>query len=323
MDRFEEFLIKLDEYSINRGSIGLENLIKMVVDIKYRTRIYEEILPVHCKAAFITVYATRNNLAFTYACRKRGILTVDVAHGANYHNEASAWVKIPQDGYQCLPNIFWCWTASEANEINKAPNAGTILSHKAIAGGNLFLELSIKDQFEAVTKARKETLQLLSKLGYVKHILISMQPGNDEKIFYKSLLENSPAEWCWWLRLHPRMLNRKSEIIEAFKNKNVIIDQATDRPLYSLLPNMDLHVTSFSSVTIEAARFNVPTILWEKQGGNDYAEYIEKGIARYVPNPDHLLLEIEKFSFNREQDNLIEAGDYLNAFQELIGDIGL
>lgn len=322
MDLFSEFLTKLDEYKISRRSLDLQNLIKMVVQIKNRARIYEKILPVNCKAAFITVYAARNNLAFTYACKKLGIITIDVAHGANYHNEASAWVKLPHKGYQCLPNIFWCWTSSEANEINNATNAGTILSHKAIAGGNLFLELSIKDRFETVTQARKDIMLQISKLNNVKHILISLQPGSDENDFYKLLIEKSPAGWCWWLRLHPRMLNRKAEIIEAFEYKNVNINQATDSPLYSLLPNMDLHITSTSSVTIEAARLNVPSLLWGNQGCNN-KKYVEKGIVKYVSTVGDLIHEIEKDSFNREHTNKIETIDHLKAYNELISDIGL
>jgi sugar phosphate isomerase/epimerase len=82
------------------------------------------------------------------------------------------------------------------------------------------------------------------------------------KIF--DLIRESPSAWRWWLRLHPCRLHEREEIRSVLTERglhNVLLDQATDLPLYALLRHMDVHLTEWSSVLLEAESFGVPSVV--------------------------------------------------------------
>jgi hypothetical protein len=60
------------------------------------------------------------------------------------------------------------------------------------------------------------------------------------------------------------------------KSKNWNLDDASQLPLYAILPNIDLHVTLYSSVVIEAELFGIPSIVSAQFGEEYYKDYIKR-----------------------------------------------
>ena len=81
-------------------------------------------------------------MAFNLSCRRFGIPSIDIQHGVqgDYNAGYGRWLRVPVAGYELLPSIFWCWSKDEADSIEKWSQK-VQASHKAIVGGNLFLDL--------------------------------------------------------------------------------------------------------------------------------------------------------------------------------------
>jgi len=94
----------------------------------------------------------------------------------------------------------------------------------------------------------------------------------------------------WFLRLHPRQLNEKPAIEKFLKQQNVlhlvVIEDATNDPLPQLLANARIHITHFSGSTIEAALFNVYTVLLNELGVVSFPELLSKKQAVFLDPTD-------------------------------------
>jgi len=92
------------------------------------------------------------------------------------------------------------------------------------------------------------------------------------------------------LRLHPRQLNEKPAIEKFLKEQNVLhlvtIEAATNDPLPQLLANARIHLTHFSGSTIEAALFNVYTVLLNELGVASFPDLIAKKQAVFLDPMD-------------------------------------
>ena len=101
-------------------------------------------------------------------------------------------------------------------------------------------------------------------------------------------LNASGIEAHFWIRLHPIALDQKglvSRTLEDHGLRNVDVENATALPLYAILRHMDVHITEFSSVVIEAQAFGVPSVTGE-QGVIWFPNQIATGwavMARSLP----------------------------------------
>ncbi|MBI3857802.1 MAG: hypothetical protein HY293_19135 [Planctomycetes bacterium] len=74
---------------------------------------------IHPSVAF-TSNMGRYEFALNLACRRRNILTVELQHGAfALHGQYASWRKVPPEGYDLLPDAFWCCTAPLADEFRR------------------------------------------------------------------------------------------------------------------------------------------------------------------------------------------------------------
>ena len=98
-----------------------------------------------------------------------------------------------------------------------------------------------------------------------------------------NLLQEAGSRLCFWVRLHPAMLERRNEIrARLCSGSTVEIDECSDLPLQALLPYCDLHLTHSSSTVIEAAQFGVPSVLTTAYGGELFAPLVAAGHARVL-----------------------------------------
>ena len=259
---------------------------------------------------FVAPYYTLPSMALVHAGNTLGLTTIDIQHGmqGTQHVAYGAWKSMPKHGYACLPTHFWCWDEDSASNIRQWGRG----HHTVLLGGNIQNEYW-KDTVHKDGEVLQDKIQ---RSTITKVILVSLQTGLDD--FAKEISASiNPLKQlnCYWLiRLHPSMLGRISSITELFQSFNqcVDIELATYLPLSSVLSLTDLHVTMWSSVTIEAATYNIPTFLakanctlfsnLEKTGllmRQKPEENLVNGLTRFistdVQNPD---LELSKLAIS-------------------------
>jgi ubiquinone/menaquinone biosynthesis C-methylase UbiE len=290
-------------------------LIEEVNLLECYCRYFEEIFKaIRPKVIFFVCYYYVMAMAIIKACKKLGIVSVDIQHGkqGKYHGMYSYWTRIPSQGYELLPDFFWCWGDESKINIEKSRRS-TGSNHIPIVGGNRWLASWIDGKagiFE--NNISKEFYTILNNKK--KKILISLQPFDEQIPLPEHVIEamrNSPTDWLWLLRLHPSRRQDEGRINSLLTQKgiqNFEIHHSTVCPLYSLLKIADHHITYYSSVCYEALSFGVPTTIIDPSGLTLYEEYITKGIFNYADTIDTLVGAIEK---TIEDKQLIEKIPYI------------
>jgi hypothetical protein len=224
----------------------------------------------------VCYYGSLNSFLLISIARKLNIKVIEMQHGpqTDVHLAYGNWSKIPEAGYNCMPNVFWNWDIHSKNTIQSwSKNDSEI---KSFVGGNPWLEYW-----------QHKSTNIESK----NFILYSLQPSplKLENLFPDTLLRIIKTnKEKWYLRLHPLQLNEKDNLIEFLKAKEVFdlvnIDDATNRTLPELLISCKIHITNFSGSAIEAAMFNKFSIIIHPIGEIGFKELIQLNHARYL-NP--------------------------------------
>lgn len=207
---------------------------------------------------------------------KMGILVVEMQHGpqAELHLAYGNWNKVPDQGYQTMPRLFWCWDKQSKMVIDKW--AVSHARYKAIVGGHPWINF---------WKSKNVTY------NHSGFILYSLQPDplSISQLFPPSLIEFIKNEkYVWFLRLHPRQIEKKEEL-EHFLLKNEVMDlvninDATSDPLPQLLNSCLFHVTHFSGSAIEANLFKKYNVFLNQLGEDYYPNFINNNEASFI-NP--------------------------------------
>jgi hypothetical protein len=277
------------------------------------TNILESLRP---KAVFLVCYYYTIAMALVRACKALGITTVDIQHGkqGKYHGLYTHWTKIPEDGYELLPDIFWVWGQESQNNIQKWHPAGC-QHHKPSIGGNRWLAKWANGNGLKLDQGAESFLERLDDFDRV--ILVSLQPL--ERPLPNHLLEamqQSPKRWFWLLRLHPLYKHQKTQVCALMNQlgiRNFEVDSATNLPLYALLQKSNHHLTVYSSVCYEALVFGVPTTILGNSGLRLYDDYIREGFFNYADTADALLAFIHK---THPPEQLKESIPYIETSQQ-------
>lgn len=244
------------------------------------------------KLVFIVSYYYDGSMALIYACKKLGIKTVDIQHGIQneHHLSYGSWSKVPKVGFNSLPDFFNVWSEFEYKNINTwSQHCET---HKAMITGNIFLE-KWKDPNDKTVGVYDQLIQTrLDKSK--KTILYSKSPQTESSDMRGELytcIKNTQDKFNWLIRLHPAMRDKKREVIEELHRAGIFhfeIDLSSSYPLFSILRNIDIHITEQSSVVIEAAEFNVYSIITSRYGEEIYQNLIKKNKAIFAYNFDEI-----------------------------------
>ncbi|MCP4221034.1 MAG: UDP-N-acetyl glucosamine 2-epimerase [bacterium] len=255
------------------------------------------------KACFLQNYFTLPNMALIRACNQLGIKSVEIQHGAQYqyNSKYSHWTRLPEKGFDMLPNYFWCWGKSSTERLSKWFDK-VDGNHIAVNGGNLWLQKNLDpgfaDKYSELQNAYLDNLE-------GKKILVTMQPPSGAELFPRILMDaidRSPADFKWLLRLHPLLLRNQPEncrkleeiIASRWSEEKVEMKKTSGIPLYSLLRRVDYLVTPYSSVSIEAEFFNVPTIILHSREYDHVKEEVDKGYFMMAETGDQLVECIKK-----------------------------
>jgi hypothetical protein len=222
----------------------------------------------------ILCYYSPDIMALTVAANKLGINTVEMQHGpqAEIHLAYGNWSAVPATGYDMLPRTYWCWDEDSESVISQWTSKNSLYATKVI--GNPWIDH---------WKGQR------SDYPHSDYILYSLQPHpvSIPALFPPSLIDFiKTGPYKWFLRLHPRQMIDKEKIQDYLKEHGILdmvnIEDATNDPLPLLLSKARLHVTHFSGTAIEAALFNVFTVLINKMSTDLFPELIARGKAQYL-----------------------------------------
>ncbi len=142
---------------------------------------------------------------------------------------------------------------------------------------------------------------------------------NEPEGYVMEAIKNSPADYEWWLRLHPRTLSTQPYLEQVLKDNGILemveINKATQYSLPSVLRNTAVHVSNYSGSVIEGAQLGVKTIILNDVGVATYSGIIDSGdaVACLSQSATELLQTIERL--NNEEDK--KAGN-THVYKEVI-----
>lgn len=302
IDCLPELNKALDELGLSIY-LAEDKLVPILNIMESRTIYYKKILLcVRPKVVCLVNYYDEKNLPLVRACRNLGIKIVDIQHGkqGKYHGMYNHWTRIPENGYEFLPDFFWVWGEESRTNILRGRSVGTF-HHMPLVGGNLWL-LKWKNSgwYVESEEERQFGNRLLKK---DKVILFSAQPiGQPIPGQVLDAMKKSPPGWLWLIRLHPAQIANEEKIADFLSEAGVSqfeIEQATRLPLYPLLKKSHYHITCWSTVCYEALVFDVPTSIVHENGKVLYQDYISNGLFLYADSGIDLLNQIEQCK-NRE-----------------------
>ena len=316
-DEFRSFMKKRFSSHNLEGIIDIDKLTQRANHIKRLSNLFKQIIKNNSvKICFITNYDNINGMALCYTCHELDIPSVELQHGVqgDLHFAYGRWLNVPREGYNTLPSVFWTWSREQQHFIDKWAK-GISTKHRAFWGGNPWVEMW-------KGKDNKLTQYYSHKINKIKnndpdsiYILYTLQPLEGD-ILPDNIVEayrNSPPNWRWWFRLHPRQLKRSSKIIQHLQEELKIpgsdIKLVSELPLPIILNYAHAHVTQVSSAILEAEIFNVPSVFTHPIGATVYEQQIQKGIAIYCDEKKDDLNECiaQQLKFKPDTSDTVDA----------------
>ena len=239
--------------------------------------------------AFVVTYYADLGPAFLLACRRQGIVSIDLQHcpqeGAH---KAYGWSALPDKGYATLPALFWNWTEKDAAYIRSWADKLALPWHRSVHGGHTQLACFLDDG-NPQTKAWDAKFSTLGKgAAFEREILVTLQPVGGFRAQWDAVAAQimaAPAGWRWWIRRHPSArAYQDAEYMRlvSLRMPNVIVEQALSLPLPALLRHMSVLVSRFSGASVEAAAFGVPALFLSEEARGQFSDLIERGLAAIV-----------------------------------------
>lgn len=248
-------------------------------------RLLKAVRPSLC---FMLSYFSPIGFAFSMACRRRGVLSIELQHGGcGARNEGYCWSAVPDDGYTVLPAVFWSWTEEDAAAIESWSGKLKSPWHRSIHGGHPQLPAWFDDS-DPHTRAFDERIGVLrARAPADREILVALQAiGGHEDLWNElaGLIERAPSTWRWWLRHRGATLGGGDHVgrLSAMRRPNVLIEEATSFPLPALLRHMDALISIRSGAAIEAAMFGLRPIFLSPAARDVFPNLFETGTAEII-----------------------------------------
>jgi len=280
--RLMKFLALKD---VDAPSLAVRSLGRRVGIIAAAAEMFEGILRrVNPSIAFVVNPAAGLGPAFVLACRRRGILSVDLQRcpraGAPM---AYGWPLLPSDGYATLPSVFWTW------DVEETPHLPASRWHRDLHGGHAQIRPFLDDG-DPATLAWDKEIRRLRTGEYAREILVALQPIGGQQDQWNALadvIETAPATWRWWIRRHPAMRPHQDAAfgrLLSLRGPNVVIDPPV--PLPALLRHMSVLLSLASGAAVEASWFGVPVFFLSAEACGPFGALLASREARLIPPAD-------------------------------------
>jgi len=283
----------LSEQGVPGPSLALRQLIKRTATTAAAARRFQQVLRrVRPRLAFVVTYYAGLGPAFALACRREGVLCVDLQHCPHEgRHRAYHWRRLPEHGYSTLPAAFWTWTPEEAEQVARWDNGRAADWHTGLHGGHSQLGPYLDDG-SPCARAWDDRFYALSDVSFEREILVALQPIGGRRQVWTALarqIEAAPASWRWWIRRHPAsspLQDAEHQDLLALQRPNVVVDAASDVPLPALLRRMSVLVSLASGASAEAAAFGVPALFLDADGPSAFPGLVERGQAELIAVSD-------------------------------------
>lgn len=287
LDEVVTFLVR---HGVDAGSLRRSRLERRGELVNATAASFEHLLKqVQPTLAFVVSYYAGLGPAFVLACRRLGILSIDLQrapHGGALH--AYRWPAAPPRGYSTLPAVFWSWTLEDSARVEDWTAGLDGPWHGAIHGGHTQLTPYLDDQDPATRAWDARFAAIGSGARFEREILVALQPIHGHRAAWDALcsqIEAAPRSWRWWIRRHPASRpdqDAESARLLALPLRNVIHDEASALPLPALLRHMSALVSLASGAAVEASMFGVPAFFLADAARPAFADLLARGDAAVI-----------------------------------------
>ncbi len=240
-------------------------------------------------------YYDNRVMAINRAAHELNITTIEYQHSqqSDDHFAYCSWSVNIENTRAHFPAIFWVWTASDKERIER--NFSPVFSPvKSILGGNVYLSL-LKEKYSSAQKKEKAVLVILQ--------------GTWVPDYVEDAVKELP-EYKWYFRLHPRYPDDKprlEKLADDFPG-HVDMQEANSSQLYELFSKVNYVLTGYSGTALEAQVFGLQNIVFGVDGHNSFNTYIETGAFFYVGDKEGLkdILTKNKLSGKKHNEILID-----------------
>ena len=227
------------------------------------------------------------------ACHRRGVWVADVQHGviADSHPWYGASFR-GGDPPEQLPDAFLCWEPGSAEAIGRWAHAQGV---RTLVIGNRWLARFIADRPEDALVQRLAgdyRRRVQAAADRRKAILVTLSWGDDNNSDgfvdpgLRQVIRATSDRYRWLIRLHPNQVagfasDEGVAFVDFFARHlqgHAEWELPTHAPLPAVLRDVDLHVSWYSSVALEAAQMGIRSALLSpdlrRNGRNeDYFSY--------------------------------------------------
>lgn len=281
-------LSMLEQAGVRAPSFGLARLAKRARTIAAAASEFQRILrAVRPRLAFAVTYYAGLGHAYALACRREGLLCVDLQHCPQQGvHRAYRWRGLPERGYSTLPAVFWTWSPDAAAAINAWASPSPW--HEALYGGHSQLAPYLDGQDPATRQWDARFAAVGGAAAFEREILVALQPIGGRRAVWDALARQiaaAPPGWRWWIRRHPSSTSSQDteyRALLALKRPNVLIEAASELPLPALLRHVSALVSLGSGAAVEAAIFGVPALFLDPEAPGAFPRLMARGQAELV-----------------------------------------
>lgn len=306
-DLFYDIIKKYNEEF--KASYNENSFYQIVQRILIWAKVYELLITKSdASIALLLCYYNEPMYGLNLACFRTQIKSIDVQHGpqGKLHAAYSGFKRLPDNGYSCLPNYFWVWDGMSYDSLkNRLRNTE---KHQVLLGGNPWINF--------LKKKEKKTKVFLNKNKNKKIILYTLQPIMPfiPDIIINALRE-TPNDYCWWFRIHPRMTKLDSEevktIVQTHGAMNIVnFDDATNMALPFVLENSHIHISKSSGCVLEANILGISSIIIDPIGKNYFKNIIDNKTNFYFDKGD-LWQVITRIDREKRENKLVDFSPIL------------
>ncbi|MDX9751440.1 MAG: hypothetical protein RBT71_10205 [Flavobacteriales bacterium] len=217
---------------------------------------------------FMPCWYGPDHMAAVQVCRELGIVAVDIQHGVQgpAHLAYGRWATVPAAGWSTMPHRFWCWDRYSVDNIARWAPPGM---HRPFLGGWPWLE-------------QRHAGPVTGTAPGVKRVLFSLQPmAHPLPPGFGAVVRALGTGYHWVFRTHPRT----GADIAAHPELHGLegrfsMEDTREVPLAASLGHTDVHLTQYSSVTIEAALCGVPSVALHPHATELFPEHVRDGWLR-------------------------------------------
>jgi hypothetical protein len=253
------------------------------------------------RIGYVVSYYWDIGYAFALACRRHGILSVELQHGTQggQHGAYNRWLAVPENGYTILPAVFWNWTEDDVVAVDAWAGRLARPWHRGFHGGHPQLAAWFDGEQPRARAADVQFAAIAARGTAELEILVALQDVGASRAIWDrlaALIEASPLSWRWWVRRHPVAVYARGDstrAVLALDRPNVVIEDATRLPLPALLSHMDTVLSLFSGASVEASIFGLKPIYLMDEARGLYDWLLDSGRAAIITDMTELRRYLE------------------------------